>query len=217
MAPCFFDAFNAFHPHATRCPRLRHFPLKTGFRVSFAAKSGDSAAMAQLDTRYSYFPSPVGQLLLAGSDERLECVSFPGGRGARKPGPEWREDDGAFVETASQLQAWFAGERTQFDLPLAAKGDPFQMRVWRALQEIAYGATATYGEIAKATGEPVSASRAVGSAIGANPLPIVIPCHRVIGAGGALVGFGGGLATKRYLLDLEFRVCPPRDSLFALI
>ncbi|HSO48467.1 MAG TPA: methylated-DNA--[protein]-cysteine S-methyltransferase, partial [Rhizobiaceae bacterium] len=147
----------------------------------------------------------------------LKVVSFPGGRGARKPKPAWREDASAFRETIRQLEAWFAGERTAFDLPLSPEGNPFQLKVWEALLQIPYGATATYGEIATAIGEPLSASRAVGSANGANPLPIVIPCHRVIGAGGALVGFGGGIETKKFLLDLEFRVRPPKDTLFALM
>jgi methylated-DNA-[protein]-cysteine S-methyltransferase len=167
--------------------------------------------------RYCHMQSPIGPLLLAGSDESLRVVSFPSGRGARRPQPQWREDAAAFRETMRQLHAYFAGERMQFDLPLAPHGNAFQLRVWQALRQIPYGATASYGEIAAAIGEPVSASRAVGSANGANPLPIVIPCHRVIGAGGALVGFGGGIETKKFLLDLEFRVCPPRDTLFALM
>jgi methylated-DNA-[protein]-cysteine S-methyltransferase len=167
--------------------------------------------------RYCHMQSPIGPLLLAGSDEALRVVSFPSGRGARRPKPEWIEDATAFRETIRQLGEYFAGERTAFELPLEPHGNEFQLRVWQALRQIPYGATATYGEIATAIGEPLSASRAVGSANGANPLPIVIPCHRVIGAGGALVGFGGGLATKKFLLDLEFRVCPPKDTLFALM
>ncbi len=161
--------------------------------------------------------SPIGPLLLAGSDDALRMVSFPAGLGARKPKPEWREDPAAFRETMRQLQSYFAGDLTQFDLPLSPEGNPFQLRVWKALLQIPYGATATYGEIATAIGEPLSGSRAVGAANGANPLPIVIPCHRVIGAGGALVGFGGGIETKKFLLDLEFRVKPPKDTLFALM
>ncbi|MCU0790561.1 MAG: methylated-DNA--[protein]-cysteine S-methyltransferase [Nitratireductor sp.] len=166
---------------------------------------------------YAYLESPVGPLMLAGSDAALGMVSFPSGRGARSPKPGWIEDAGAFRETIRQLQAYFAGELTQFDLPLAPEGNSFQLKVWNALLQIPYGSTATYGEIAIAIGEPLSASRAVGAANGANPLPIVIPCHRVIGAGGALVGFGGGLETKKFLLELEFRVRPPKDTLFALM
>jgi methylated-DNA-[protein]-cysteine S-methyltransferase len=167
--------------------------------------------------RYCHMESPIGPLLLAGSDEALRVVSFPSGRGARRPSPQWTQDASALRETIRQLGEYFAGERRQFELPLEPQGNDFQLRVWQALRQIPYGATATYGEIAAAIGEPVSASRAVGSANGANPLPVVIPCHRVIGAGGALVGFGGGIETKKFLLDLEFRVCPPRDTLFALM
>jgi methylated-DNA-[protein]-cysteine S-methyltransferase len=167
--------------------------------------------------RYCQMQSPIGPLLLAGSDEALRVVSFPSGRGARRPRPDWIEDAAPLRETVRQLGEYFAGERTQFELPLAPHGNEFQQRVWQALRQIPYGATATYGEIATMIGEPLSASRAVGSAYGANPLPIVIPCHRVIGAGGALVGFGGGIETKKFLLELEFRVRPPKDTLFALM
>lgn len=171
--------------------------------------------MIDSTVRYTHMPSPIGSLLLAGSDEGLIWVSFPGGRGARQPKPQWREDASAFRQTTNQLNEYFAGGRTVFDLPLLPVGDDFQMRVWRALRDIPYGGTVSYGDIAKAMGEPVSASRAVGSANGANPLPIVIPCHRVVGAKGTLVGFGGGLETKKFLLDLEFRTKPPSDTLFA--
>lgn len=183
----------------------------------FAQKLDDNPAMRDSTIRYCTLQSPIGPLLLAGSDESLKVLSFPQGRGARRPKSEWHEDPSAFRETARQLHAYFAGERTGFDLPLAPEGNPFQRKVWEALLQIPYGATATYGEIATAIGEPLSASRAVGAANGANPLPIVIPCHRVIGAGGALTGFGGGIETKKFLLDLEFRVRPPKDTLFALM
>jgi methylated-DNA-[protein]-cysteine S-methyltransferase len=166
--------------------------------------------------RYAFLDSPVGTLLLGGSDDALCLVSFPTGRGARRPEPTWREDACAFRETVAQLRSYFAGKLTEFDLSLQPVGNPFQLRVWQALQQIPYGETATYGEIAAMIGGTPAESRAVGAANAANPLPIVIPCHRVIGAGGKLVGFGGGLATKQHLLNLEFRVMPPRDSLFAL-
>lgn len=165
---------------------------------------------------YTHAPSPIGPLLLGGSDALLLVVSFPAGHGARKPKPGWIEDRNAFRETIRQLDAWFAGEITEFDLPLAPAGDGFQTKVWNALLAIPYGETRTYGEIARAVGETAAASRAVGVACGQNPLPVVIPCHRVVGAGGALTGFGGGLPTKRFLLDLEFRVRPPAGSLFAM-
>lgn len=170
-----------------------------------------------MDTRvrFTRMDSPLGPLLLAGSDERLLAVSFPTGHGARRPKPEWVEDRSAFAGTIRQIETFFAGELTRFDLPLAPQGDGFQTRVWQALLDIPYGETRTYGEIARAVGEDVSASRAVGVACGQNPLPVVIPCHRVVGAGGALTGFGGGLAAKRLLLDLEYRVKPPAGTLFA--
>ena len=166
---------------------------------------------------YTHVESPVGPLLLAGSGESLLCISFPSGRGARRPKPGWTADAAPFREAARQLDAYFTGELTGFDLPLEPRGNPFQMAVWAELRRIPYGETASYGDIARRIGEPLSASRAVGAANGANPLPIVIPCHRVIGADNSLTGFGGGLATKRFLLDLEFRVRPPKDTLFAFM
>jgi methylated-DNA-[protein]-cysteine S-methyltransferase len=106
-------------------------------------------------------------------------------------------------QASNQLSEYFAGERKMFDLPLAPKGTAFQLKVWLALRRIPYGETRSYGEIAAELGLAPTASRAVGLANGANPLPIVVPCHRVIGANGALTGFGGGLERKRFLLDLE--------------
>lgn len=166
--------------------------------------------------RYTHVASPIGPILVAGSDDCLLRSSFPSGRMARPPAPRWVEDASALEETARQLEAYFAGELTEFDLPLAPRGNRFQMAVWAELLNIPYGETVSYGDIARRIGEPLSASRAVGTANGANPLPIFIPCHRVVGADKSLTGFGGGLATKRFLLELEFRVRPPRDTLFAL-
>ncbi|MCJ2034477.1 methylated-DNA--[protein]-cysteine S-methyltransferase [Methylobacterium sp. J-068] len=153
-------------------------------------------------TRYTILPSPIGPLVLAGTDERLACIGFPSGKGAVTPGADWLRDDAAFVEARDQLGAYFEGRLTRFDLALAPRGTPFQREVWRALTDIPPGTTISYGELARRIGRP-SASRAVGAANGANPLPIVVPCHRVIGAGGALTGFAGGLDTKRFLLALE--------------
>jgi methylated-DNA-[protein]-cysteine S-methyltransferase len=164
---------------------------------------------------YSHADTPIGPMLLAGSGERLHVSSFPSGSRARQPRSDWIRDDAALSEPARQLEAYFAGELTQFDLELAPGGNPFQMAVWAELEKIPYGETVSYGDIARRIGEPLTASRAVGSANGANPLPVFIPCHRVIGADNSLVGFGGGLAVKRFLLDLEFRVRPPADTLFA--
>jgi len=173
--------------------------------------------MNTTSTRYAWHASPVGRLLLAGSDDCLSSISFPSGRGARKPQPDWVEDLSVFTETIRQIDGYFTGELTGFLLPLAPPANEFAARMRQAMLAIPYGETATYGEIARVIGEPVSASRAVGTACGENPLPIVVPCHRVVGAGGALTGFGGGLETKQFLLDLEFRVRPPADTLFGVI
>ena len=120
------------------------------------------------------------------------------------PGVEWRRDDGHSLirETARQLEEYFKGERTRFDIPLDLRGTPFQLKVWQALREIPYGETRSYGELASAVGKP-TASRAVGGANGHNPVGIIVPCHRVIAASGGLGGFGCGLDYKRKLLDLE--------------
>ncbi len=120
-------------------------------------------------------------------------------------------DAGAASPVAEQLREYFAGERERFDVPLAARGTEFQRRVWEALRAIPYGETASYGQIARAVGRP-AASRAVGAANGRNPISIVVPCHRVVGAGGALTGYGGGLDRKARLLDLEARALRPARS-----
>ena len=153
---------------------------------------------------YSHYASPVGDLLLAGDGERLHLVSFPVDRYRKDPPAGWRRDDTALAEPRRQLDAYFAGELAAFDLDLQFSGTAFQNSVWRALTEIPYGETTNYGAIAARIGRP-KASRAVGAANGANPLPIVVPCHRVVGSTGALTGFGGGLPTKRYLLAHERR------------
>ncbi|MCP5181919.1 MAG: methylated-DNA--[protein]-cysteine S-methyltransferase [Pseudomonadales bacterium] len=150
---------------------------------------------------YTYLETPIGPLLLAG-EERLRKISFPGGNKAFPPEPGWRRDDEAFREARTQLTEYFAGKRRQFALDLDIRGTPFQRRVWEALRGIPYGQTCSYGTIAATIGAP-NAMRAVGAANGSNPLPVVVPCHRVIGSNGKLTGFGGGLPTKQYLLDLE--------------
>ena len=155
--------------------------------------------------QYCHVSSPVGDLLLAGSSGALELISFPTGAKARTPGPDWEYAEHAFAEAAAQLRAYFAGELRTFDLDIRLSVTPFQEAVLGELRRIPYGETRTYGEIATRIGRP-KAVRAVGAANGSNPLPIVIPCHRVVGAGGQLTGFGGGLETKRYLLGLEQRV-----------
>jgi methylated-DNA-[protein]-cysteine S-methyltransferase len=124
------------------------------------------------------------------------------GRTAIDVRPDWQAAEEPFEEVRIQLAEYFAGRRTAFGLPLAMAGSPFQRRVWRALQEIPYGETTSYGEIARRVGVP-SAPRAVGVANGQNPVAVIVPCHRVIGADGSLTGYGGGLERKRRLLDLE--------------
>jgi methylated-DNA-[protein]-cysteine S-methyltransferase len=146
--------------------------------------------------------SPTGRLLLAADDAGLRQLLFEDGRDPAQPDPLWREDVGPLRETIRQLRAWFAGELRDFDLPLAPQGPAFHQRVWRELCNIPYGETISYGELARRIGSP-NASRAVGRANGANPIAIVIPCHRVIGSNGKLTGYGGGLPRKEFLLGLE--------------
>lgn len=160
--------------------------------------------------------SPVAPLLLAaddagvdGSSGGLRAVWFSPHKGveqaARTASDGWHRDDDhpVLAATREQLAEYFAGERRAFDLPLAPRGTAFQQRVWLRLRQIPYGQTRSYGQVAAGLGLEPGASRAVGLANGANPLSIVVPCHRVVGSDGSLTGFGGGLARKRYLLDLE--------------
>lgn len=157
-----------------------------------------------MTTCWTTVPSPIGDLLLAGDDTALTGLYM----GVHPGGPDatagWRRDAAPFATVTEQLEAYFDGQRTDFDLPLAPRGTDFQLRVWAALREIPYGQTWSYGALAARLGNP-NASRAVGLANGRNPISIVVPCHRVIGADGRLVGYGGGLERKRVLLDLEAR------------
>jgi methylated-DNA-[protein]-cysteine S-methyltransferase len=143
--------------------------------------------------------SPIGRLLLTRDGRALTGLYM-------EPHPRLptsaRSDPAGFADAEAQLRAYFAGERTEFDLPLAPSGTPFQLRVWEALRTIPYGETATYAELAAAVGKP-TAFRAVGAANGRNPISVIVPCHRVIGADGTLTGYGGGLERKRVLLELE--------------
>ena len=151
---------------------------------------------------YTFVPSPVGKLLLAGIDA-VSLIGFSHGTSPAAPQADWKRADTSLLrQAARQLDEYFAGERRAFDLSLKPSGTPFQLAVLDALATIPYGETCSYGEIAAQIGR-AKAVRAVGAANGRNPLPIVLPCHRVIGADGSLTGFGGGLETKRYLLDLE--------------
>jgi methylated-DNA-[protein]-cysteine S-methyltransferase len=156
---------------------------------------------------YTTMKSPVGPLLLAGDERGLLRISFGmvsngGGKREKFPKAGWNEDAAPFAELMRQLRAYFAGELKEFDVPLRLEGTEFQLRVWQALRGIPYGETISYLELAKRIGD-TKAVRAVGLANGSNPIPIIVPCHRVIGSDGSLVGFGGGLQTKQKLLALE--------------
>lgn len=151
---------------------------------------------------YSYMDSPIGRLLLAGDKNNLKVLGFSSGNKARGADADWERFDEPFREVKKQLEEYFAGKRKVFELKLVPDATPFQATVLQALQDIPYGETRTYGDIAESVGNP-KAVRAVGGANGNNPIPIIIPCHRVIGSNGTLTGFGGGLESKRFLLDLE--------------
>ncbi|HTJ70058.1 MAG TPA: methylated-DNA--[protein]-cysteine S-methyltransferase [Actinospica sp.] len=168
-----------------------------------------------MSTIYTITSSPVGDYLLTG----VRNASAPGGvtltgvtlqvesedrnKPVAKIDPEWEYAPEAFAHAAAQLQAYFSGELTDFDLELEPRGTSFQRRVWDELRKIPYGSTTTYGKITAAIGLDRSAARAVGGAVGSNPLGIIIPCHRVLGANGSLTGYADGLSTKESLLVLE--------------
>lgn len=149
-------------------------------------------------------PSPIGELLLASDGEALTGLFMEERRHGPRGEASWVLDRGPFREALAQLDAYFAGERRAFALPLSPEGSAFQREVWRALEEIPYGQTWSYRQLAERIGKP-GAARAVGAANGRNPISIVVPCHRVIGSAGALTGYGGGLSRKRWLLDHEAR------------
>jgi len=167
-------------------------------------------------TLHTTIDSPIGPLLLLADDEGgaaggpgggdragpLRGLYMQAGPRPKRIDPRWRAASGAFDEVRAQLDAYFAGTREAFDLPLAPAGTSFQLAVWAQLRAIPFGETRTYGELAVRLGQP-TAARAVGLANGDNPIAVIVPCHRVIGADGSLTGFGGGLERKRILLDLE--------------
>ncbi len=157
-------------------------------------------------------PSPIGALLLVGERDgaggvRLSGIFMEEHRHGRAVDPSWVEDPAAFREVTCQLDEYFAGSRASFDLPLAPGGTPFQRRVWAELARIPAGTTVTYAEIARRAGRP-GAARAVGAAVGRNPVSIVVPCHRVVGSDGALTGYAGGIERKAFLLALEGAPAP---------
>lgn len=163
---------------------------------------------------HTRIPTPIGELLLVADGDALTGLYFPAHRYPPTPdaiGPDG--DDEVFATTAAQLAEYFAGERTDFELPLAPRGDEFSQRVWDILRAIPYGETTTYGTIARSLGNPALAQR-VGQAVGHNPISIIVPCHRVLGADGSLTGFAGGLERKRYLLELEEPAAASAERLF---
>ena len=160
--------------------------------------------------------SPLGTLTLLSDGDALTGLFMPSGKGAVVPDPAWVSDPAPFSAVVQQLTAYFAGELREFDLPTAAAGSAFQQRVWKALAEIPYGQTRSYRDIAERIDSP-KAVRAVGLANGRNPISIIVPCHRVVGANGSLTGYGGGLPNKQLLLDLERRVAGERSLLDQLV
>ncbi len=158
-------------------------------------------------TSYTTMPSPVGELLLvgqpAGDGVRLTHCSMQGQRFAPAVRPEWHADPAPFAAVIRQLTAYFAGDLTEFDLDLAPRGTEFQQRIWQALDSVQYGTTTTYGQLAEQLGVPRDRIQALGAAIGANPLAIIRPCHRVVGSDGAMRGYAGGVERKQQLLAHE--------------
>lgn len=161
-----------------------------------------------MTTIFTTHQSPAGPLLLAADDDGLRLIEFHESRHRLKRGDDWQEGAHEVLRLAqSQLDEYFRGERRHFELLLAPRGTAFQREVWQMLASIPYGGTISYAQLAMQVGRP-KAMRAVGAANGRNPLPIVLPCHRVIGADGSLTGFGGGLPTKQFLLALEGALAP---------
>ncbi len=159
---------------------------------------------------YDYLETPIGRLLLAADAEGLRHVDFATSKYPTSLGVDWQRDAAPLQPVAEQLNAYFSGELKNFSLTLSPRGTPFQLGVWQTLGAIPYGTTISYGELAHRIGNP-KASRAVGAANGRNPIPIIVPCHRVIGNDGSLTGFGGAIDTKRNLIALEQN----RSGLFA--
>lgn len=155
-----------------------------------------------MTTLYCHIPSPIGELLLTSDGSSLTRIYMQKQKYGSEVKAEWQKDEASFKEAKRQLDAYFGGELKQFDLPLAPAGTEFQQSVWRALMDIPYGETLSYGELARRLGSD-KRTRAVGMANGRNPISIIIPCHRVIGADGSLTGYGGGIERKRWLLAHE--------------
>lgn len=156
--------------------------------------------------------SPLGVLTLHSDGAALTGLFMTSSKGKPEGDPTWRRDPAVFADVVAQLNSYFAGTLRTFDVPLAASGTPFQQRVWSALREIPYSETRSYRDIAERIGSP-KAVRAVGLANGRNPISVIVPCHRVVGANGSLTGYGGGLSNKQLLLDLERRTAGERTLL----
>jgi methylated-DNA-[protein]-cysteine S-methyltransferase len=163
-------------------------------------------------TYFTYFDSPLGQMFVRGDGQFVTGLFMPSHKGSPGPEPTWQRADEPFAAVRRQLAEYFAGERQQFDVPIKLVGTAFQQRVWQELVRIPFGTTIHYGELARRVGRP-SASRAVGHANGRNPISILVPCHRVIGANGKLTGYAGGLDKKHWLLASERRAtgAEPKD------
>ena len=187
---------------------LRRHKEYAGFQLHCPASRHYARAVEERPETMFYTwmdPTPVGRLFLAGDPDGLRYLLFDNEsvtRRHRVPSQEWDQHAEKLKEPVSQLKAYFSGRLKRFDFPVAGEGTDFQQRVWSALRDIPYGATASYGDIAKVIGQP-TASRAVGMANGRNPISIIVPCHRVIGTSGKLVGYGGGLERKKSLLRPE--------------
>jgi len=152
--------------------------------------------------QYDLVSTPLGPVMVAGDPTGVKLITFMKGDGERRPESSWKRDPGALRRASNEIRAYFAGELEEFEMKLSLEGTPFQKRVWKAVARVPYGKTASYGQIARRLGKP-DACRAVGAANGSNPIPIVIPCHRIIGSTGKLTGYGGGLWIKEALLKLE--------------
>jgi methylated-DNA-[protein]-cysteine S-methyltransferase len=168
------------------------------------------------EVNYAVIESPIGRLLAVGNGAALCGLYMESHKRGPAPSDGWRRDDDSLRFVAEQLAAYFAGELKSFDLPCAAAGTTFQRRVWTALGEIGFGETVTYAQLAQRVGAP-TATRAVGAAVGRNPLSIIVPCHRAVGSDGSLTGFAGGLPRKRWLLEHEKAVLAESNGRAALV
>ncbi|MGL1921447.1 MAG: methylated-DNA--[protein]-cysteine S-methyltransferase [Hyphomicrobiales bacterium] len=168
--------------------------------------------MTKKQIYFTYMPSPVGEFLVAGTDEVLHLTAFDESAQFNTHA-DWVEDAAPLVYATEQLQAYFDNALTEFDMALNFEGTEFQISVWKALMDVPFGKTASYGDIAHVLGKP-GASRAVGGANNSNHIPIIIPCHRIIGADGSMTGFGGGMKNKEILLKLEGIYMPPEQLSF---